>query len=837
MPGSRSVTATLILVLLLFLTALAPVAQAAPSPEPDADAKIESDLAATLAEKDSADFYVEFTDRADLTAAAAVTDWAERGAAVVRELRTAADSSQADLNKELDEARIDHTSFWITNAILVHGGTRELADGIAEHDEVAALSAPDVYQIPESTPGEVDQTVNAVEWGIDRIRADDVWSTFGVRGEGIVVGSIDTGVDFRHPALVRQYRGNTGDAFSHDYNWFDPARVCALPEPCDNNDHGTHTMGTMVGSDGANQIGVAPGARWITAKGCETNTCTTSSLLASGQWMLAPTRLDGTGADASRRPHIINNSWGGAGGATWYPTPSGPGVRPACSRPSPCGNSGPACGTAGSPGDDEQAYASGYFDVNNAIASLSSRGAGPAGRIKPDVAAPGVNVRSSVPGGGYASLSGSSMASPHTAGTVALMWAAAPTLAGTSRARSRCSTGPLWTPRTPAAAATRRTTTSGARDGSMRCPPSSRAARLRRHGGRHGLRRGDRPTDLRRTGERGRTVRPLGRQRAGRRLHHDRAARELHGQRLRLRLPDRVRAGHRDCRPDRPAGPGPVGLPHRNRHRHGDRRSRPGRRRDRDDRGHAAAAGHHRSGRPVHLRCGALRELPGERHRRQLLHRDLRGSDRRRRRGGSPFRHRGLRRIRLHLPDRGCRLPTRRHAAAVDRRRRGDRRRPAVPVLLLRRELQPSLGVDQRPPELPRVEHRADKHHDPQRIGPERRHLPVLGRPVLPADQPGADRNQRNRPQPLVHDRVAGRHLLHLHRPHPVGRLPGSAQRGRQHRPALPQPRTGAARARGLRHRRHRERYRAPLPCNTPRTPRCFPTTGRSGSFRRRTAS
>ena len=430
MPGSRSVTATLILVLLLFLTALAPVAQAAPSPEPDADAKIESDLAATLAEKDSADFYVEFTDRADLTAAAAVTGWAERGAAVVRELRTTAEASQADLNKELDEARIDHTNFWITNAILVHGGTRELADGIAEHDEVAALTAPDVYQIPEPTPGEVDPTVNAVEWGIDRIRADDVWSTFGVRGEGIVVGSIDTGVDFRHPALVRQYRGNTGNAFSHDYNWFDPARVCALPEPCDNNEHGTHTMGTMVGSDGANQIGVAPGARWITAKGCETNTCTTSSLLASGQWMLAPTRLDGTGADASRRPHIINNSWGGAGGATWYADTirawRAAGMFPAFS----VGNSGPACGTAGSPGDDEQAYASGYFDVNNAIASLSSRGPGPAGRIKPDVAAPGVNVRSSVPGGGYASLSGSSMASPHTAGTVALMWAAAPSLVG-----------------------------------------------------------------------------------------------------------------------------------------------------------------------------------------------------------------------------------------------------------------------------------------------------------------------------------------------------------------------------------------------------------------------
>lgn len=417
------------LVLMAVVAALAPVAQAAPS-APESDTKIETDLAATLVDKGSADFHVEFTERADLAAAAALADWDERGASVVRELHATAESSQAGLRKELDEEGVDYTGFWITNAILVHGGTRELADSIAQQPDVAALTSPEVYQIPEPAPGDEEPTVDAVEWGIDRIGADDVWSTFGVRGEGVIVGSIDTGVDFRHPALVRQYRGNTGNAFSHDYNWFDPARVCGLPEPCDNNNHGTHTMGTMVGADGANQIGVAPGARWITAKGCESNSCSTSSLLASGQWMLAPTRLDGTGADAARRPHIINNSWGGAGGATWYADTirawRAAGIFPAFSN----GNSGPACGTAGSPGDDEQAYATGYFDVNNAIASLSSRGPASGGRIKPDLAAPGANVRSSVAGGGYASLSGSSMASPHTAGTVALMWAAAPSLVG-----------------------------------------------------------------------------------------------------------------------------------------------------------------------------------------------------------------------------------------------------------------------------------------------------------------------------------------------------------------------------------------------------------------------
>ena len=95
-----------------------------------------------------------------------------------------------------------------------------------------------------------------------------------IRGEGIVVGNVDTGVDFDHPALVGKYRGNLGGGnFNHNYNWFDPTFVCGSPSttPCDNNNHGTHTMGTMVGDDGAgNQIGVAPGATWVAAKGCET---------------------------------------------------------------------------------------------------------------------------------------------------------------------------------------------------------------------------------------------------------------------------------------------------------------------------------------------------------------------------------------------------------------------------------------------------------------------------------------------------------------------------------------------------------------------------------------
>ena len=140
------------------------------------------------------------------------------------------------------------------------------------------------------------------------INADDVWNEFGVTGEGITVANIDTGVQYDHPALVGKYRGNNGDGtFDHNYNWFNAAGSCSTA-PCDTNGHGTHTMGTMLGDDGAaNQIGVAPGAKWIAANGC----CPSdAALISSGQWMLAPTDLDGENPDTTKRPNIVNNSWG-----------------------------------------------------------------------------------------------------------------------------------------------------------------------------------------------------------------------------------------------------------------------------------------------------------------------------------------------------------------------------------------------------------------------------------------------------------------------------------------------------------------------------------------------
>lgn len=379
--------------------------------------------------------WVFLRQKADLTPAFGMKDWNARGRFVVDRLQSVARTSQADLRGSLERSGLEYQSFWLINALRVKADDATLK-ALAVRPDVERLVPNEEYRIPAPLPGPRAPSPSGIEWNIARIRAPEVWSTFGTRGEGIVVGSIDTGAQFDHPALAMQYRGRHPDgSVDHNYNWFDPSQVCGSPslEPCDNVGHGTHTMGTMVGDDGSgNQIGVAPGVRWMTAKGCETLNCSLEALLAAGQWMLAPTDLSGNNPRPELRPHILNNSWGdGPNDPTFQPIVQAwvaAGIFPVFAG----GNPEPAtCGSFGAPAAYPESYGAGAFDINGNIASFSARGPSAFGGItKPDIAAPGVDVRSSVPGGGYESFSGTSMAAPHVAATVALMWSAAPSLLG-----------------------------------------------------------------------------------------------------------------------------------------------------------------------------------------------------------------------------------------------------------------------------------------------------------------------------------------------------------------------------------------------------------------------
>ncbi|MGH3385410.1 MAG: S8 family serine peptidase [Nocardioidaceae bacterium] len=392
--------------------------------------KIEKKLSTAFDEDAEQNFWVKLNERADLTEASQIKDWNQRGEAVVKALKATAEKSQGDVRALLKSAGAEYKTYWATNAIRVTKGSESLAKDLMAQPEVEKLYAPRKYEVPETTENKPKMAPNALEWGIDNINANDVWEEFGATGQDIVIANIDTGVQYDHPALVDSYRGNLGGGtFDHNYNWYDVADNCS-GAPCDTNGHGTHTMGTMAGDDGAgNQIGAAPGVKWIAANGC----CPTDqALIDSGEWMLAPRDLNDQNADTSKRPHVINNSWG-----TIVPSNDpfmedvledweAAGIFGSWSN----GNSGPNCATSGSPGSRTITYSAGAYDIGNNIASFSARGPGQDGTIKPNISAPGVNVRSSVPGNGYANFNGTSMAAPHLAGSVALLWSAAPSLLG-----------------------------------------------------------------------------------------------------------------------------------------------------------------------------------------------------------------------------------------------------------------------------------------------------------------------------------------------------------------------------------------------------------------------
>jgi subtilisin family serine protease len=388
--------------------------------------KISHAVMEQIQEEGEAEYWVRFEGAPDYSDAHNADSKDEKGAAAVEAAQEFAEASQAEVNAFLDEAGVAYESYWGSSTIGLTGGA-DLAARIAEFDGVAAVVEAPAYELIE--PVETDVAPMATTWGVDNINAPDVWD-MGIDGSGITIGSIDTGVDYSHPALVEQYRGNNGDGtFTHDYNFRDVQDACG-DEPCDDHGHGTHTMGTMVGDDGDEaQIGVAPGAEWIAVNGCCPNL---GALLESGEWIAAPTDSEGNNPDPSKAPEIVNNSWG-----TTLPIDDpfyqdivdlwhASGIIPVFAL----GNSGPACNTSASPGVYPDVIGVGAHDIQNQIASFSARGPGRDGQIKPDVTAPGVAVVSSLPGGTYGAGSGTSMAAPHVAGTIALMMAAEPDLIG-----------------------------------------------------------------------------------------------------------------------------------------------------------------------------------------------------------------------------------------------------------------------------------------------------------------------------------------------------------------------------------------------------------------------
>jgi subtilisin family serine protease len=382
--------------------------------------------------------FVILEDQADLSSIRQIADIDERRTAAHQMLVQHANETQAVLRNTFDDLGVEYTPYYLVNALEVRGGTlvrlylstRSQVDRVIPSPRLRPIDQEEAFAAPLSG-GEF--APSGVQWNVTMIGADRVWEEFGVRGEGIVVGQSDSGADGSHPELKENYRGNTeGD----DYNWFDPWN--GRPSPYDDGGHGTHTLGTIVGQNG---IGIAPGATWFACSNLNRNLANPALYLDCMQFMLAPFPQDGDpfmDGDPTRAADVLNNSWG---------CPELEGCDPNALLDAAnhlrdagifvvvsTGNDGPNCSTVNAPLSlYDSVFSVGAIDRSGDVAFFSSRGpvtTDDSGRMKPDIAAPGVDILSSLPGGAYGSNSGTSMAGPHVAGAVALLWSADPSLVG-----------------------------------------------------------------------------------------------------------------------------------------------------------------------------------------------------------------------------------------------------------------------------------------------------------------------------------------------------------------------------------------------------------------------
>ena len=380
-------------------------------------------------------------------------NYLERRRELVSMLRATAEVTQADLRNWLDAQGIAYRPFWIVNMVEADLTAAQI-DALAARGDIArieanreiALQRPALGPWPDaSSDGASAHAPQAIEWGVNKVRAPLVWAE-GFNGQGVVVAGQDTGIRWTHNAIKAKYRGWNGVSADHNYNWHDAIHEtgssCGAnsPVPCDDHSHGSHTVGTMVGDDGgSNQVGVAPGAKWIGCRNMNAGVGTPARYNECAEWFLAPTDLNGQNPDPDRAPDVINNSWGCPAdeGCT-----AGNEVRQAIENlvaggivfVASAGNDGSSCQTIFSqPGTLDAAFVVGSMTSSDTMSGFSSRGPVPGlGEVKPDVIAPGSSVRSITNSGdnSYTSMSGTSMAGPHVAGVVALMMSVDQSLKG-----------------------------------------------------------------------------------------------------------------------------------------------------------------------------------------------------------------------------------------------------------------------------------------------------------------------------------------------------------------------------------------------------------------------
>ena len=411
------------------LLLIGPIMPRSTTVEASKPSPIDPALEIVLASSSPSQFYsviVFLADEVD-TKAIKGNGKADKQKKIIQQLRKKADDTQNILRQLLQSRQAQsqvssYTPLWLRNAIALKA-TPAIIREVAKYPEVSSIVTDSSFQAPPKPTIQAATTASPVEPNVSLIDAPTMWN-MGYSGQGVVIASLDTGVDYTHPDLNTQWRAGSN-------SWFDPYGEHPTT-PTDLSGHGTWTMGVMVGRNaGGTAIGVAPQAKWIAAKIFNDNgVATASAIHLAFQWSLDP---DGNPATADA-PDVINNSWSyGSPGCNLEFAPDlqnlvNAGITPVFAA----GNYGPTAASSISPANNPNAFSVGAISNAGVVANDSGRGPTSCGTGQsvtfPNVVAPGVNVRSSDLYGGYYTASGTSLAAPHLTGALALLLSAYPDL-------------------------------------------------------------------------------------------------------------------------------------------------------------------------------------------------------------------------------------------------------------------------------------------------------------------------------------------------------------------------------------------------------------------------